>query len=251
MFADESLLYEESEAFGGVFNEWRVKRVKKLEYIFTREWFKGKKVLELACGFGNIGLYLKSLGADVTFADARREALDTVKQKDPDANVVQLDQEKKWLLPGKYDLVLHFGLLYNLDNWEQDLECTVQHGQFTALETAVARYTHPFELKIVDPKYPYELYGPYSGRGTLVSAVNVERVLDRLMTDYHRYDDADLNMNKKWDEYLYDWLEEYGPIVEYDQTPTSDSWDSIHLGGRRFWIIRNNNVFSSLGLLYR
>jgi SAM-dependent methyltransferase len=251
MFADESLLHEESELFGGVFNDWRVKRVRKLEHIFSREWFKGKKVLELACGFGNIGLYLKSIGADVTFADARQESLDTVKKKDENATLMLLDQEKPWILNQKYDLILHFGLLYNLNNWERDLRTTIQHAKFIALETAVARYSNSFECKIVKPEYPSELYGPFSGTGTLVSSANIESVFQELGADYHRYDDSDLNLGDNWGEYRYDWKEEYGPRVEYAEIPVVNDWDNIHLGGRRFWIIRNNSVVSSLNLFYK
>ncbi len=72
MFADESLLYIDNEILGGVNNEWRVKRVRKLEYIFSQEWFRDKKVLELGCALGNMGLYFKSLGAEVTFTDVRQ-----------------------------------------------------------------------------------------------------------------------------------------------------------------------------------
>jgi hypothetical protein len=251
MYADESLLYEDNEVFGGVFNEWRVKRVKKLEHIFSREWFAGKNVLELAAGFGNIGLYLKSLDANVTFADARQESLDTIKQKDETANVILLDQEKPWVLGQRYDLVIHFGLLYNLDNWEKDLRTTILHGKFIALETAVARYSNRFECKIVKPEYPSKLYGPYSGTGTLVSSANIETIIQDLDADYHRYDDRDLNPGEDWGEYRYDWKEEDGPIVEYAETPEASDWDNIHLGGRRFWIIRNNSAFSGLNLFYK
>lgn len=251
MYADESLLYEENEIFGGVFNDWRVKRVKKLEHIFSREWFKNKKVLEMACGFGNIGLYLKSLGADATFADARQDSLDMVKKKDQDARVILLDQEKPWILSQKFDLILHFGLLYNLDNWERDLRTTIQHTRYVALETAVARYSNPFECKIVKPEYPSELYGPYSGTGTLVSSSNIESIFEEMGADYHRYDDSDLNMEESWSEYRYDWKEEYGPVVQYSETPVVNTWDNIHLGGRRFWVVKNNSLVSSLNLFYK
>jgi len=51
MFADESLLYEDNEIYGGIFNEWRFKRVKKVENIFGQEWFQNKKILEAGCAF--------------------------------------------------------------------------------------------------------------------------------------------------------------------------------------------------------
>ena len=78
-YNDKKLLIENEETFGGFFNEWRIKRVDKLINIFGLEWFKGKKILEMGCGYGNIGLYLESLGSIVHFSDARKEVLDKIK----------------------------------------------------------------------------------------------------------------------------------------------------------------------------
>jgi SAM-dependent methyltransferase len=238
-YANEKLLFEESKKFGGFFNTWRLKRVRKLENIFGQGWFEGKSVLELGCAYGNIGLYLKSLGASVTFADARQEALDVVRQKDGSAEVVILNQEKQWSLNKKYDLILHFGLLYNLDNWKTDLYCTLHAGRYVALETAVARFADFFECKLVHPKYPHKLYGPYGGVGTLVSSRNIEWWLDKYRTDYYRYDDADLNINTEWDDFCYDWEEDCRMPRLNGKAPVVNSWDCSYLGGRRFWVIRN------------
>lgn len=250
MFADESLLYIDNEILGGANNEWRVKRVRKLEYIFSQEWFRDKKVLELGCAFGNIGLYFKNLGAEVTFSDARQEALDVVRRKDSSVELLLLNQEKHWSLNRKFDLILHFGLLYNLDNWERDLCCTIHHAKYVALETAVARFSDKFECKIVNPCYPCYIWGPFSGVGTLVSSSNIENVFNKLQADYHRYDDRDLNLNDNWDEFCYDWSEEDDPVARLiiakfarePEKPVVNDWVCPYLGGRRFWIIRNNDA---------
>jgi SAM-dependent methyltransferase len=239
MYADKSLLYEEGKVFGGIFNEWRVKRVRKLEYLFGQEWFKNKKILELGCGFGNVGLYLATLGSVVTFADARQEALDVVMNKNSSVELLLLNQETPWSLNRKFDLILHFGLLYNLDNWETDLYRTVHHAQFIALETAVSRFSGRFESKIVHPHYPQEIYGPYSGVGTLVSSANIEDVFNKLRAEYCRYDDKDLNMNANWDEFRYDWPEDDRTPETSGKVPAVNDWDSAYLGGRRFWLVRN------------
>ena len=99
-------LYEENEVFGGWFNHWRKVRVKKIEDVLGQDWFKGKKILELGAGFGNVGLYFKSLGADVTMSDARSKCLEAILKKDKDANVILLDQDSKWELPEQYDLII-------------------------------------------------------------------------------------------------------------------------------------------------
>lgn len=241
MFADESLLYEDDEIYGGIYNEWRFKRVKKVENIFGQEWFQNKKILELGCAFGNVGLYFKSLGAEVTFSDARQETLDIVRQKDSSVELLLLNEEFHWFLNREFDLILHFGLLYNLNHWERDLYCTMNHARFVALETAVARFSRNFECKIVQPVYSQKFHGPYSGVGSLVSSSNIENVFFQKQADYKRYDDSDLNINEY--EFCYDWDEQDGPEIDFEEIPVVNSWwCNPYIGGRRFWIIKNNDI---------
>ena len=103
-----NILYESDPTFGGFYNEWRVKRVNKLVSLLGMDWFKDKKVLELGCAFGNIGFYLESLGANVTFSDGRQEVLNVVLKKDPLAKVILIDEDTDWELNDKFDLIIHF-----------------------------------------------------------------------------------------------------------------------------------------------
>ena len=232
---DKSILYE-ILPFGGFFNERRVILVNKLESIFGIDWFAGKKILELGCGTGRIGRYFKQLGADVTFCDAREKILNTILLDDKDANCVVLNNETDWSLPNYYDLIIHFGLFYNLDNWQKDLVCTLKQGKFIAFEGGVSRFTKPFSAKITNPNYEYEHYGPFSKIGTLVSSVDVEKILEKQNKEWVRYDDIDLNGIN----YSYNWVED---DTDYERlstnTVTLESWNEIpYVGGRRFWLIK-------------
>lgn len=224
-----NILHEPVETtFGGSYNRWRETRIAKLEQMFGREWFKGKRVLELACAYGNLGLYLKTLGADVTFADARQEHLDIVKQKDPDARTILLDQDTNWNLNERFDLVLHFGVLYHLSNWQQDLAATVKHSEIVLLESAVANTSYPFNYQL--PEEPEGGQNAFNGIGSLPSATSIEIELYLLGCKFKRHDDPELNTN----HYKYDWIAERN---ELEGIEVKSFEDAPLYGGRRFWVI--------------
>ena len=144
----EQILLEKNSGEDDSLGVWRLYRVKKLVQVFGIEWFKNKKILELGCASGNIGLALQALGADVTFADARSENLDSVIRKKSNVKTVLINQEQEWSINTKFDLIIHFSVLYNIKNWKQDIMCTLSQGRYVALETAVAKYDTKFETLI-------------------------------------------------------------------------------------------------------
>lgn len=224
-----NILQEPDNAFGYSYNRWRETRVKKLVSLFSPEWFKGKRILELACAYGNIGLYLKQLGANVTFADARQEHLDVVRTKDSTANTMLIDQDLNWNIGQRFDMVIHFGVLYHLDNWQQDLASVIQHTNLVVLESAVADTSDDFEVKIAEE--PEGGQNAYNTIGTMPSAKRIENCLTRLGCSFRRYDDTDLNTRR----YFYDWQ-----VKEQNLTGLSvKSFEDLPVyGGRRFWVIK-------------
>lgn len=228
------VLIDPSEsAFAGIFNKWRFLRVKKIEQFFDKEWFKGKKILELGCGYGNVGHYFSLLGSDVTFSDARQEALDIVKSKNPEFKTIQINQESKWSIDDHFDLIIHFALGYHLNYWEQDLIRTIKHADNIAYETAVTRYNIETEYKVVNHNYSSCMHGPYGNIGSLISSSNIENVLTENKCSFVRCDDSDLNIP----DGIYDWSE-----VDFDATYktgiVTSYWDNEHFGGRRYWMIK-------------
>lgn len=226
---NKNILIEPDNIFGDYYNQWRLLRVCKLEQIFGIDWFKGKKILELGCGYGNIGLYLQNLGAEMTFADARTDFLDVIKGKCQTAKIICLNQNKKWNFDEQYDLIIHFGVLYNIQNWQQDLQCALSQTKYLALETAVNRYSYDINFAIKN----FDLNGKHCGifeqYGSLPSVNLIEKELGKT---FKRYDDADLNGN--------DFIK-YTLICNDDAKVTSktiDSWHNKHYyGGRKFWIV--------------
>ena len=224
-------LISNTEIFGNVFNHWRLLRVCKLEQIFGVDWFAGKRILELGCGYGNIGIYFQDLGADVTFTDGRQEFLDVVKKKCPTAKTILLDQNNTWDLQQQFDLVIHFGISYHLENWQQDLACALKHGKYIAYETAVNRYAYDIEFEIKNSDYGEKHCGIIGNQGSLPSISLIEK---NLIGDVKRYDDADLNAgNMKYTLNCND-----NTKTEIKSVP---SWFDIFVyGGRKFWLIKTS-----------
>ena len=83
------------------YEDWYKKRVSKIINIFGQDWFAGKNILELGACYGDIGIELTKLGAEVTFADAREENLDVIKNKfkiyNYSPNLLLLNQEENMI----------------------------------------------------------------------------------------------------------------------------------------------------------
>lgn len=199
------------------YNEWRVKRVGFIERLYGKAFFKNKTILELGCGHGHIGRYLQNqLGAKVTFLDVRQEHLDVIKGIMPDADVVCVNQNEPWDLNKKFDLAIHWGVLYHLENWRQDLDCVSNHTNLIFLESEVCdSEDYEYELKLeADDGYDQGCT-KYSTRP---SAAAIEDKLINMGYMYRRFDSSELNS----DFHTYDW-----------QSTNS----GLHTKGqRRFWI---------------
>jgi 2-polyprenyl-3-methyl-5-hydroxy-6-metoxy-1,4-benzoquinol methylase len=217
------------------YNAWRIHRVKKIIQILGIDWFKGKTVLDLACGQGHISSFFKSIGANVIAADARQEHLASILN----ITTMQIDQDAPWQLEEKVDLSIHFGVLYHLKNWKQDLASTAKSSKIFFLESVVANTD--------DPLFEHNLYeedgggqNAYNKIGTVMSAANVERILTELGCKFQRYDDEDLSIpNKKL--YQYHWTVT-NQITDYKLA--KDFEDPAIYGGRRFWLVYPNPSIS-------
>lgn len=202
--------------------DWRIKRVNFIEKLYGKTFFKDKTILELGCGHGHIGRYLQNqLGAKVTFADGRQGHLDTLKEVMPNAETICFDQNNPWDLNRTFDIVLHWGVLYHLDNWKQDLDSASKHGNLIFLESEVCDSEDPeFELRIEQVDGYDQDLGKFSTRP---SATAVEEKLIDLEFLYTRFDTPELNSGF----HCYDWTcdqESHLKEVRYSK------------GHRRFWI---------------
>ena len=194
-----------------------VKRQEKLKSILGEEWFKGKTVLDVGAGHGANGLAAASWGANVTYTEGRPGNIEALRVAG--FTVHQQDHDEPWTLHGHFDLIIHWGLLYHLKNWEQDLACALERSSLISLETEICDSSDPY---YANPHQEQDHFTQALNRiGTTPSAANVERVLTSLGATYTRYDDADLDGAHY---HRFSWKEE-------GKGAFSD-------GQRRFWIVR-------------
>lgn len=187
------------------YNDWRLKRARKLESILGRDYFPGKGILEVGAGHGRIGKYFReSYGSMVDFTEGRVELIDTIRRLNDYAPtyIVDHDSVNGWQLDDEYDLIIHWGLLYHLTNWEKDLESTVRHlksGGILTLESEVLDTDGEDGVAVVEDTSldDQSLHGP----AVRNSAVMIEKKFKELGLRWRRYDDPDLNSGI----HQYDW----------------------------------------------
>ena len=59
--------------FAGHYDKWRLVRINKVLELFGVDYFKGKKILELGAGHGDMGAFFCELGANVLCLEGRLE----------------------------------------------------------------------------------------------------------------------------------------------------------------------------------
>ena len=132
-----------------------------------------------------------------------------------------LNQNKIWELEKKFDIVIHWGVLYHLNDWKSDLISTLKHSDLIFLESEVSDSDDVnFDLKIKE-KDGYDQ--ALDGIGSRPSANNVELFIKNLGFDIERFDDENLNSTF----HQYNW-----------KVTNTNTWRH---GLRRFWIIKKCN----------
>jgi SAM-dependent methyltransferase len=198
----------------GEIHEWTV-----LENM-PNNFFKNKKLLELGCGYADLGNEFFKLGACVTSCDVRNEHIEVVKIKYPHLNARIFDAETD-NIPTKYDIILHWGLLYHLNDIERHLSDVCKNCDFLLLETEVSDSDDDqFVIKLPEAGFDQAFHEV----GTRPSPGYVEKLLKNNGFNYTVIKDKILNS----DFHVYDW-----------DIKNSNNWEG---GLRRFWICWKNNI---------
>jgi hypothetical protein len=205
--------------WGSTYNAWTAKRTAKLISILGADWFPGKRVLDVGCGHGNNGKCFQSLGSQVVFSDARVEYVDALIKDGCDARL--MDNDKEWTIDGPFDLIVHWGLLYHLDNWKLDLKCAIERSPLICLESTIASSPNPtYEEKPLEPTSAGQDHA-FNGVGSILNAQHLEDYMQELGCSCVRYDSPELNEAA----HCYSWQE---------------SGEGYQYGHRRFWMIKKD-----------
>lgn len=187
--------------FNGKYFDWNQKRVKEIVNYFGHKFMYQKRVLDLGCGYGDIGGVLYRLGSEVVAVDARQDHLKMVSKKFPGIRIVKADLDREWPFQGQmFDLILDIGLLCHLSNYENHLKIVCGSTQHLVLETAVCDSNDPNKsLPNPENKGVYDL--SINGMGCRPSTTAIERVLQECGMTFKRIDNSKFNSGN----IVYDW----------------------------------------------
>ncbi|MEZ5290586.1 MAG: class I SAM-dependent methyltransferase [Vicinamibacterales bacterium] len=188
-----------AQRFTRHYDDWRARRVAAIRGHYGDAFFKGRTLLELGCGYGDLGAAFQALGADVCCADAREEHLEVVRARHPGLRTVRADLNTEWPF-GPVDVIFHLGLLYHLEPTHESLRRACRSAPVVVVETEVCDSASP------DAVIPADEQGydqAIDGRGCRPSAARVERVLSEEGFTWTRVADGRCNSGI----HVYDWAE--------------------------------------------
>jgi hypothetical protein len=205
-------------SFSGHYIEWRNSRMNGIKKYIYPGFFKSKTLLELGCGYADIGNMFYELGAIVTSSDSRKEHIDVVNNKYPHIKTLIIDGDND-TINEKYDIILHWGLLYHLGEIERHLEKVSQKCDILLLETLVSDSDDSnFYISITENGYDQA----FNEKGIRPSPSYVEKLLEKNGFKFKLIKDSILNS----EFHTYDW----------DIKNTNSYSDRM----RRFWICWKN-----------
>lgn len=193
---------------------WNESRISAIIDYYGKDFFQGKSLLEVGCGWADMGAYFHSLGSDVSVSDAREEHIEVIQKRHPELKGLVVDSENvDWQYDkSKFDIIIHFGLLYHLQNPEVNLKMICDHCDTLIIETEVLDSDDPNRVlsKAEETVWERGAWGmAFSGTGSLPSYAWVERVLEECGMEVvripkpelanfgaHRYDWPRVNANR-------------------------------------------------------
>ncbi len=213
--------------FRGHYEPWIRKRIAFIESTFGHDWFQAKRVLELGCGYADIGAHFARLGAQVTCSDARIEHLQVVAQRHPEVQIAPADLNSQWPFEGEFDLILHLGLLYHLEDIHFSLQRCFEHANHVVLETEVLDSLDDQAVLRIDENQG--LYDQsFTGHGSRPTAGYLERLFATHGFHAFRLSSPACNASCHGLQHVYDW-------------PSHDT-NTWHDGLRRLWVLRRKSL---------
>lgn len=204
--------------FQGHYVDWRISRMNGIKKYMSPAYFNSKTLLELGCGYADVGNMFYELGACVTSSDARSEHLEVVNKKYPHIKTLLLDCDNI-SITGTYDIIVHWGLLYHLNEIKKHIEHISQKCDVLLLETEVVDSADKhFHISTNENGYDQA----YNSIGIRPSESYVEYILKENGFQFKLIKDPILNSGI----HCYDW-----------EIHNSNKWEH---GLRRFWICWKN-----------
>lgn len=203
---------------------WEKSRIEGVKKYVKPDFLKKKTLFEVGGGYGNNGNLFQELGCIVTSSDARIEHIEIGKEKYKNIKFTKFDCDKE-TLSKKYDIILHWGVLYHLNVIDDHMKNMCENCDYLFLETEVCDSDDPtLCLKTNESGFDQAFHGV----GSRPSQKYVEAILDRHGFTYKLIKDPIVNSSF----HNYDW-----------DVKNTNTWRH---GLRRFWICWKNDIESPL-----
>lgn len=222
-----------------IYRNWRVTRIKKILKIFGTEWFKGKKVLELGSGLGEMGAFFAELGADVLCVEGRKENVDFANLKYrhlKSFKCVQRDLDESFSFPEKFDLVICFGLIEVIKNINSFIDSLTKISNRILVDTLICD-SNDINYKItIKSKEDLSNYlgndDNLNGNGIVkYTSQFIENCFANKGFSSERFDHSDLNTKA----FIYDWKQE-----------NKENYKKFYFNNyRRFWLFTKKKKTNS------
>ena len=197
--------------------DWQINRINFILSKYPKEFFKGKRILEVGAYNGYIGAYFNALGAEVHCLEGRIENVINIKNDYPTitAEVADLDSpDWNW---GHYDIIINFGLYYHLEKFHKEhLQNCINNCDLMFFETVIYDSSDSeiyFRQEDGDDQ-------SLTSIGGTPSTSYVESIIKETNSGYKKYTDPFLNNF----EHKYDWPDTGFKV-----------FNQFH---RRFWIVQ-------------
>ena len=197
--------------------DWQINRINFIISKYPKEFFKGKRILEVGAYNGYIGAYFNALGADVHCLEGRIENVINIKNDYPNitAEIADLDSpDWNW---GHWDIIINFGLYYHLEKFHKEhLQNCINNSDLMFFETVIYDSSEPeiyFRNEVGDDQ-------SLTSIGGTPSTSYIENILKEYNMQYKKYTDPFLNNY----QHKYDWPDTGFKV-----------FNQFH---RRFWIVK-------------
>lgn len=196
---------------------WQLNRVLFLINLMGRDFFQGKKILELGSYQGGVTQMFHNLGATIIGVEGSKKNLEFARTKYPHLTFIEGDcDDTTWRYDEKYDIIIHWGLLYHLKTPKESILNCIAHCDILCLETLVIDKTVQ-EVNFVNEDNVHKPDQALNGTGSRPTASYIEQILTDAGTMWTRYDNTELNSK-------------YQPCYSAADKNTGGTY-------RRFWVV--------------
>lgn len=197
--------------------DWQINRINFILSKYPKEFFKGKRILELGAYNGYIGAYFSALGAEVHCVEGRKENVDKIISDYPNVTAEHANLDTSDWNWGHYDIIINFGLYYHLENYHKEhLVNCINNCDLMFFETVIYDSSEPeiyFRDEVGDDQSLTE-------KGGTPSTSYVENIFNESNISYKKYTNPLLNNH----QHKYDWPDTGFKV-----------FNQFH---RRFWIVK-------------